>query len=189
MRNPRLIETLVLVSAGLAFSDGIASKIICEHSQLDDLPWVEGHLESADVVLLGTVISAEFPEPPESEEPTPKTEQEESPAASIADLLRRIEEGQRKTNSDQSVSFEVVKIWKGPPYKVFTAKNRVVPGQYGKPLKESITYLVFGYKREEGVHTISTVCGSTQIAKNVQERIEILNELAERNKPPNNALR
>ena len=76
MRNPRLIETLVLVSAGLAFSDGIASKIICEHSQLDDLPWVEGHLESADVVLLGTVISAEFPEPPESEEPTPKTEQE-----------------------------------------------------------------------------------------------------------------
>jgi hypothetical protein len=98
-------------------------------------------LESADVVLLGTVISAEFPAPPEHEEPATETKPEERTATSMADLLRQIH--------------------------------------------ESNTYLVFGYKGEDGIHTISTVCGSTQIADNAKERIEILDELAERNTPPN----
>jgi hypothetical protein len=61
LRNPRLETIFILVSAGLAFSDVVASTIICKYSRLDDLSWVKVQLENADVVLLGTVISAEFP--------------------------------------------------------------------------------------------------------------------------------
>ena len=168
-------------------SDGTAATIICKDIRVDTESWVSKRLDEADVVLLGRVISAE------TQRIRPRKPIGDGSATSMSELLEMIEEAQSQptdytTHHWQSVSFEVLKIWKGPSFRVFSVKNNVVPGQYGAPLQVTGTYLVFGYRREGQIYTISTVCGDTKTEADAADRIRTLDDLAEINKPPNKSL-
>ena len=155
---------------------GWVSTIDCPDLDLDTPSWVAKRFAEADVVLLGRVTQAEFASV------TTVAPSADDRAETMGELLERIEQAQAaqslySSHLWQSVSFEVLRVWKGPASKVFSAKNRVVPGQYGELLAGKNVYLVFGYEQEDGIYTISTVCGDTKSVRDAAERILELDKL------------
>ena len=170
----------ILVLALLLTMAARASTIICVDSKLDTQSWVEKHLQEADIVVLGQVVAEETPDQRPSR-PVP-----DQSAKSMKELLELIQESSKpgyETNHYQSVSLDVVKQWKGPSFRLITVKNHVVPGQLGAPLQSGKSYLVFAYKQEGNIYTISTVCRSTLDAESAEARVDVLDQITEAAKP------
>lgn len=174
--RPVFLALLLLITAPAGAG---ATTIICEDRGLDVSDWVSKHLAEADVVLLGETISAQMPppvRPTRSNDATPS-------AGSMSELIELIRQGTARPPDYtgypwQSVTLEVLRIWKGPRFRVFSVKNAVMAGHYGQPLIEGAVYLVFAYRQEGRIYTISTRCGETQTEADAEQRILALDRLA-----------
>ncbi len=158
-----------------------ASTIVCPEAAFDAKELALDRLQRADVILLGTVVSESTPRvslPPKQNPPVAG----EREVTSLAELLEQIEQGKERDSYDngtwQHVSLEVEKIWKGPALRLISVKNRVVPGQFGSPLRVGDSYLVVATRRDDGELVISTVCGETRREEFMEEQIAWLDKLA-----------
>ena len=164
----------------LASPSGEASRIICQYSNLEPVEWVLKHFEWADVVFLGTVTATEGPSLTYAELlEANRTEESPTEAASMADLLERIETANQLDTQGlyQTATFAVAKLWKGATVTSIEVNNNGIPGMYGFHLLKDESYLIFGHRLENGFYGVSTVCGNTTRAENAAERITILDEL------------
>lgn len=180
MKNTHVPRLCVLVlTLHLPVLAGAAT-IVCVDARLDTRTWVEKRLQDADVILLGHVVAEETPD---RQPAMPRLEESVGSMKELAELIRESSKPDYETSHYQSVSLDVQKQWKGPPFRLITVKNHVVPGQFGIPLQVGKSYLIFAHKQEGSVHTISTVCKSTLDAANAKERIEVLDQIVEAGKP------
>jgi hypothetical protein len=166
----RLIFAIFLFQVIVAV-DGHATTIICKDLRSDVSDWIQRRMPVADFVILGKVVNERFVHPPlEEKDFSSRAESLDD----LKDILERMRESNEAHHPYQDVTFLVLKKWKGPESETLVARQKVWPGMMGSLLGGGKTYLVFGYKQEDGTYAFSTTCGETKSEENATDRIEAL---------------
>ena len=164
----------VVILSFVASLEASAFSYVCSDRDLSPSEQIRNRLSQADAVFIGTVVSAKYPPPVESEPP-------DIPASSgIVEGTRILAEHYSRHSEQmfQRVSLSPVKYWKGERRERINAK--IYPGRgsgVASSLDEGATYLVFAYRIEEDLFSISLLCGGTTKVEKAHEKIKILDEL------------
>ncbi len=143
----RLIPILALGLVFFASSDAYGCS--CMMPDSDPVESVRKALKRSDVVFLGKVESTQLPD---------------SGNTHPVDFI-------------QTTTFYVLNSWKGEESTRIITKVNVACCVCGYRFEDSETYLVFGYKRENGFYSVST-CGLSSIFERAETNIQILDDLA-----------
>jgi len=145
----RIAQSAIFLTFAL-FAAEHANACSCLFQDPKDPGVVEEALESADIVFVGAVESAEIDGPPEGE------------------YGRMI----------QTTVFVVKDSWKGETVNRITTRVNVQCCLCGFRFEEDQTYLIFAHEREEGVYTVS-VCSLSRTLAEAGDIIRRLDEITE----------
>ena len=178
---PKILIVCGLLSAVAAHP---TSLVPCPPPE-DPEGWARETLQSAATVFAGRIVSiAAAPheiqqQPAETDGNTPSSTTAGQSAASMQELLTRIEQGQARQQTerfDYIVSFEVIQAWKTPMLPVVRMKVRGAFNLFARSTDD--TYLVVGHEPHDEFYWLRGGCGNILRGSESGPFVAALNTLA-----------
>jgi len=180
MRYPTIFSIILVLATS---TEVVASSMWCERPGISPIKWANEALENGDTVILGKAYSVKEVPPiePDAKDPDAQDRDSQAPnnAASMAELLKLIEAGQKEDADqyDHVVSFEILKSWKDPILPI--VRTKVQLGRYKelRSFKVGDVYLVVGRELEGTLYRIRSRCTDAIHEVFAEEYVSVLDAL------------